>query len=63
MVGPAAAPAIFDGLLFPFVYEISSLFSYTRSIYPAISHLLHDTLQRGGPGSLSRLNCQIPGRP
>jgi membrane-associated phospholipid phosphatase len=34
------SPAIFYGLLFPFMYEISSMFSYSRGIYHAISHVL-----------------------
>jgi hypothetical protein len=33
------APAIFYGLLFPFIYEISTLFSFTRGIYHAIKLL------------------------
>jgi membrane-associated phospholipid phosphatase len=34
------APAVFYGLLFPFIYEISTLFAFTRSIRHAIIHLL-----------------------
>jgi undecaprenyl-diphosphatase len=34
------SPAIFYGLLFPLIYEVSTLFSYSRGIYHAISHVL-----------------------
>jgi membrane-associated phospholipid phosphatase len=34
------APALFYGLLFPFLLEISTLFSFTRGIYHAISQIL-----------------------
>jgi undecaprenyl-diphosphatase len=34
------APALFYGLLFPLLLEISTLFSFTRGIYHAISHIL-----------------------
>jgi PAP2 superfamily len=34
------SPAVFYGLLFPFIYEVSSLFSYSRGMYHAISHVL-----------------------
>jgi undecaprenyl-diphosphatase len=40
------APAIFYGLLFPFIFEVSTLFSYSRGIYHAILHLLHGTISR-----------------
>lgn len=33
------AAAIFYGLLFPFIYEISTLFAYTRGILHAMSHI------------------------
>ena len=35
------APAIFYGLMFPFIYEVSTLFTYVRDIYHAILHLLY----------------------
>jgi undecaprenyl-diphosphatase len=35
------APAIFYGLLLPFIYEVSWLFSFTRGLRHAILHLLH----------------------
>ena len=34
------APAIFYGVFFPFIYEVSGLFSFTRGIYHAILHML-----------------------
>lgn len=34
------APGIFYGLLFPFLYEISTLFAFTRSLRHAVTHLL-----------------------
>jgi undecaprenyl-diphosphatase len=34
------APAIFYGLLFPFLYEVSTLFGFTRSVRHTIIHLL-----------------------
>jgi membrane-associated phospholipid phosphatase len=34
------SPAIFYGLLFPFIYEVSTLFSYLRGMYHAISQVL-----------------------
>ena len=34
------APAIFYGLLFPFLYEVSTLFALTRSIRHTIIHLV-----------------------
>jgi undecaprenyl-diphosphatase len=34
------SPAIFYGALFPFLYEVSTLFAFTRSIRHAIVHLL-----------------------
>ena len=34
------APAIFYGLLFPFLYEVSTLFAFTRSICHSIIHLV-----------------------
>lgn len=35
------APTIFYALLFPFLYEVSTLFSYARGIYHAMMHLHH----------------------
>ena len=34
------APAVFYGVLFPFLYEVSTLFVFTRSIRHTIIHLL-----------------------
>jgi undecaprenyl-diphosphatase len=34
------APGIFYGLLFPVLYEISTLFAFTRSLRHAVTHLL-----------------------
>jgi undecaprenyl-diphosphatase len=33
------SPAIFYGLLFPFMFEVSSLFTYSREILHAITHV------------------------
>ena len=38
------APAIFYGLLFPFIYEVSTLFAFTRSMRHAIFHLFFGVL-------------------
>jgi undecaprenyl-diphosphatase len=35
------APGIFYGLLFPFLYEVSWLFTFTRGLRHAILHLLY----------------------
>jgi hypothetical protein len=41
VAGEHRAPAVFYGLLFPFLYEISTLFGFTRGIFRAILHLSH----------------------
>lgn len=35
------APAIFYAVLLPFIYEVSTLFSYSRGIYHAALHVFH----------------------
>lgn len=45
IAGPIVAveqrsPALFYGLLFPFIYEVSTMFSFSRGIYRALSHIL-----------------------
>jgi undecaprenyl-diphosphatase len=35
------APGVYYGLLFPYIYEVSSLFNFTRGLRHAILHLFH----------------------